>query len=525
MKTDFSHSYLVLPKIRTKIPGEKLKEAENIVHQKEKNQVKSMRSFSGFIVDLKHEETKKMLEASGFTVIKNQDVNSFISQRHLTYQEEDSISAATIADTINSAAQSSVDSSSEVKDKILKVMSRTRLINSVYVNTPTIGKGVTVAIIDSGVAPHPDLENKIVASVDFISGKTTPYDDMGHGTHVAGIVAGTGKLSNGKYRGVAPGANIAALKVLGASQDISIADVADNIISALDWCIQNKNKFNIKAVNISLGLPIKGITKNRGEENALLYDPFIDAVNRTVDAGLAVVVSAGNDGNEGDGSIDNEPCMHPRVITVGALDDKNTLSAEDDELAPFSSQGPTPLGLVKPDVIAPGAKIMSLNAAGSFFDEHNKMIPMLREQIATANDKELMESVKELVFAGQVPAEILNMPIDKIRKILLDNLKQDPTDGPMVNGSPAYIALDGTSMSSPYVAGVVADMAEANPSLTPEQIKNILMNTAVKIPQGIGGGENQQGKGVVDPVAAINAANTTHEITTLKEISPKEQAA
>lgn len=504
MKTDFSYSYLIMPKVQYQVPREKLKEALSIVKKSGETNIKSMRSFAGFIADLKNEETKKLLESSGFNVIKNKGIKTYLSQRHLIRPKQDN--------------KISIDKSSYLHshDDMLKGMSEHRLFNSIYVNTPTTGKNVTVAIIDSGVAPHPDLEGKIVASVDYVYGKKEPYDDMGHGTHVAGIVAGRGKLSKGKYRGIAPDAKIAALKVLGARDDLSIADVADNIINAINWCINNKNKFNIKAINMSLGLPIKGVTRTRQDGQPLLYDPFIDIINRAINSGITVVVSAGNDGIEGGRSIDNEPGIHPRVITVGAADDKNTPDINDDNLAPFSSQGPTPTGLVKPDVIAPGAKIMSLNVAGGFMDEHNKMVPILREKISSIDDDALLSLVKEMIFAGQLPRKILESPPDKIRQLLLQNLKEDPTDGPELNGSPAYIALDGTSMSSPYVAGVVADMAEANPNLTPDQIKSILMNTAIKLNDI--GGENQQGKGTVDVIAAINAASTF----TGKEVLPRQ---
>lgn len=501
MKIDFSHSYLIMPKVQSQVSKEKLQEALVIVKKSEETKIKQMHSFTGFIADLKNAETKNLLESSGFNVIKNNDMNTFLSKKYVTRQKQNNSIKTNELNYLN------------LQDSMLKAMPN-RIFNSIYINTPTTGKNVTVAIIDSGVTPHPDLEGKIAAFVDYVDGKKEPYDDMGHGTHVAGIVAGSGKLSNGKYRGVAPGAKIAALKVLGASEEMSIADATDNIISAINWCIQNKNKFNLKVINMSLGLPIKGITRTRQDGQALLYDPFIDVINRADDSGINVVVSAGNDGLEGEGSIDNEPGIHPRVITVGAADDKNTPSIQDDELAPFSSQGPTPTGLVKPDIIAPGAKIMSLNAAGSFIDEHNKMVPMIREKIRTAEKEELMSIVSEMVYAGQLPREILELEPEKIKQLLLQNLKEDPTDGPELNGSPAYIALDGTSMSSPYVAGAVADMLEANSQLSPDQIKNILMQTAIKLNNA--GKEFQQGKGTIDLLAAINAASTLPGSATYK---------
>lgn len=518
MKVNFSQSYLVLPKHSIQASREKLNEGLQIVKDLDSSNVKSMHSFLGFTADIENDQTIELLKKNGFNVIKNKGVNEYISKWHITYPKTNKSNQPNISSEPDICSSSTIG----IREGIIKSLSKNRYIHSTNINLPAIGKetkgkGITVGIIDSGVAEHPDLEKNIIASCDFVFGKKEHYDDMGHGTHVAGIVAGTGKLSVGKYMGSSPGAKIAALKVLGARGDLSIAEVADNIVSAIDWCVKNQDKYNLRVINMSLGLPILGITKNRGQREFLAYDPFRDAINRAVDAGITVVVSAGNDGAEGAGSIDEEPGINPRAITVGASDNKNTPAYNDDELAPFSSQGPTPGGLNKPDVLAPGAQIMSLNAPGSFMDQHNKMVPKIRKAIGQMNDEQLLDFVREMVYNGMLPGQIMELPPVKIRELLLINLKQDPTDGPEIQGSPAYVALDGTSMASPYVAGVVARMLEANPSLTPDQVKEILKKTAIKLPKL--GGENQQGAGIVDALGAIKEAAAIKTAPTIK-VSP-----
>jgi serine protease AprX len=220
------------------------------------------------------------------------------------------------------------------------------------------GSGVTVAVVDSGVKPHTDLPaTRIRAFVDFVNGKTTAYDDYGHGTHVAGIVAGSGAASNGQYAGVAPGASIVALKVLDATG----AGKTSDVMAALEWVLANHLLHNIRVVNLSLGHPIY---------EAAATDPLVQLVDQLSRRGIVVVVSAGNMGRNtlGQtvyGSI-TSPANAQGAITVGAADTKNSLLRSDDVIASFSSRGPTRYDyFVKPDVIAPGYQIASLLASGS----------------------------------------------------------------------------------------------------------------------------------------------------------------
>ena len=220
------------------------------------------------------------------------------------------------------------------------------------------GAGVTVAIIDSGVKPHTDLPaTRIKAFVDFVNGRTTPYDDYGHGTHVAGIVAGSGAASSGKYMGAAPGASIVALKVLDANGGGSTSTV----LAALEWVLANHAQYGIRVVNLSLGHPTY---------ESAATDPMVQLVDQLSQRGIVVAVSAGNSGRNAlgqtvYGSI-TSPGNAQGAITVGAADTALTDRRSDDTIASFSSRGPTRIDhFVKPDVLAPGYRIASLLASGS----------------------------------------------------------------------------------------------------------------------------------------------------------------
>ena len=211
------------------------------------------------------------------------------------------------------------------------------------------GEGMTVAIIDTGVAPHYDLtrpSNRIVGFKDLVNNKNIPYDDNGHGTHVAGIIAGNGSSSKGRYVGIAPKANILAVKAL----DENGGGASSNIVEAISYIIETKDKYNTKVINLSIGTPANNVCEK---------DPLCRAVEKAVQAGLIVVVAAGNSGPER-GTI-LSPGTSKNAITVGAVDDKRTIDTSDDTIAPFSSRGPTNEGYPKPDIVAPGVNINSLS--------------------------------------------------------------------------------------------------------------------------------------------------------------------
>ena len=286
------------------------------------------------------------------------------------------------------------------------------------------GEGVTIAVVDSGVALHPDIQT-LTAVVDAVGQPTpvatppeTSIDPYGHGTHVAGIMVGNGSHSpGGRLAGVAPAANLVSVRVLdelGRGQ-------ASDVMAGLQWVLDHKAEYGIRVVNLSLGHPVV---------EAAAADPLIEMVDALWDSGLVVVCSAGNRGHNGHVTI-TSPCSSRKVITVGAANDRGTGPIDDDRVATYSSRGPTGFDLVaKPDLVAPGNRLVSLRSAGSLMDT---MLPDRR-------------------------------------------VAADP-------GNPAvqeYFEMSGTSMASPMVAATAALMIEQDPTLNPGSVKARLMMSARK---------------------------------------------
>ena len=199
------------------------------------------------------------------------------------------------------------------------------------------GKGIGVCILDTGIYEHIDFTGRIWAFYDFLAFKRQPYDDNGHGTHVAGLVAGDGTASMGKYRGAAPGCGIISLKVL----DRYGTGSQDDVLRALRWIRENRQQYRIRVVNISVGT-----TCNSKRNHARL----LESVEQLWDEGVVVVTAAGNQGPR-PGSI-TAPGSSKKVITVGSSDLLEGRSA-------ISGRGPTAECVCKPDIVAPGNKIMS----------------------------------------------------------------------------------------------------------------------------------------------------------------------
>ena len=213
------------------------------------------------------------------------------------------------------------------------------------------GQGVTVAVLDTGIDNLPDFSGRLVGGVD-LSGGNNPYQDSyGHGTFVAGLIAGDGASSGGQYQGEAPGASLVSIKVAGADGSTRL----DTLISGLQWAVDHQSRYGIKILNISLGIQ---------PSQSTVVNPLDQAVEAVWKSGIAVVAAAGNAGPF-NGTV-LSPGDDPLVITAGALDDMATASAADDEMNDFSSAGPTsPDGWVKPDLVTSGRSVVSLAAPGS----------------------------------------------------------------------------------------------------------------------------------------------------------------
>lgn len=278
------------------------------------------------------------------------------------------------------------------------------------------GSGIGVALIDTGATPADDLGGRLAARVD-LTAEADGADHYGHGTHMAGLIAGDGTRGGGP--GAAPGARLVSVKVAGwdGATDVS------TVIAGLHWAVANRDRYGLRVVNLSYGTDGVQPTDR---------DPLDYAVERAWRAGLVVVVSAGNTG------ATSKPGDDPFVITVGAADLRGTVELADDAVADFSGRGAG-----KPDVLAPGVSLLSLRAPDSTIDVFN----------------------------------------------------------PGARVGDAYFRGTGTSQAAAIVTGVVARMVEANPALSPDEIKGALVATAEGVPAGPGAGA-----GVVDAAAAVARA-------------------
>ena len=289
------------------------------------------------------------------------------------------------------------------------------------------GNGIGVAVLDSGIAPHSALDSRVVARVNLVSWEApSTGDSYGHGTHVAGVIGGN--TSAARYvtsafaGGSAPAVRLIDVRVLGSTG----VGYTSDVIAGIDWAIANRYKYGIRVINLSLGHAVS--------EPAAI-DPLCKAVARAVRAGVVVVASAGNYGVTSTGAPVlggiTSPGNSPYAITVGAIDTAGTATRSDDTVAPYSSKGPTRFDLaVKPDVAAPGSKVVSLEAQGSYL---SKKYPAWH-------------------IAG--------------------------------SGRNAYVRLSGTSMSTAVVSGGVALLLDANPYLSPAQVKMALQMGATYMPKG-----------------------------------------
>jgi len=215
-------------------------------------------------------------------------------------------------------------------------------------DTGYTGKGIGIAILDTGIYPHQDFtkpRNRIVAFKDFVNNRQNAYDDNGHGTFVAGVAAGNGYASGGKYKGIAPDADIIAVKVMDKNGSGNSSD----IIAGMQWVVDHHKEYNIKVMSLSLGAKPSGSR----------LDPLAAAVEAVWKKGIIVVAAAGNSGPKQ--NTISTPGVSPMIVTVGAVDDKRTADFRDDTIADFSSRGPVNGRQVKPDIVAPGVAITAAN--------------------------------------------------------------------------------------------------------------------------------------------------------------------
>jgi len=286
------------------------------------------------------------------------------------------------------------------------------------------GQGVTVAVMDTGIDNLPDFTGRLVGGVDLSGGNNPFQDGYGHGTFVAGLIAGNGTSSGGQYSGEAPGANLVSIKVAGTSGTTDLA----TLISGLQWAVDHQGTYGIDVLNISLGFqPFESTVLN----------PLDQAVEAAWNSGIAVVASAGNAGPF-DGTI-LSPGDDPLAITAGALDDLAQPAVGNDEMNDFSSVGPTSQdGWVKPDLVTSGRSVVSLAAPGSTIYNQN---PSAR--IGPANFVGSGTSFSAAITSGAAALVLADNPgltPDQLKARLLANTSPGPAGNPFVDGHGALNA-------------------------------------------------------------------------------------
>lgn len=212
------------------------------------------------------------------------------------------------------------------------------------------GKGINIAVIDTGIfSNHRDLKNTIIGFKDTMFFKEKPYDDNGHGTHVSGIIAGSGAVSGGVYKGIAPDSGLVVIKALNNNGK----GKSGSVLEAIEWILKNKSKYGINIVNISVGTLSGENTKKEETENIKL----LNGVEQLWSQGMVVVVAAGNNGPE-NGTV-TIPGICKKVITVGVSDDYKGIGTRSNEkIVNYSGRGPANC-IMKPEIVAPGSGIIS----------------------------------------------------------------------------------------------------------------------------------------------------------------------
>jgi serine protease AprX len=348
------------------------------------------------------------------------------------------------------------------------------------------GRGVTIAFLDSGFFWHPDLTQhnvRILRYVNILSPRSSfkelrkPDVSSWHGMMTSVVAAGNGYLSNGVYRGIASDARLVLLKV-GYAQRI----LHEDITRGLEWVIRNHKKYNIRIVNISCG----------GDyEASYLHDRLSQTAEEAVRAGLIVLAASGNAGHNSHNAV-LPPASAPSVITVGGLDDKNDLNPATDDMY-HSSYGPTIDGLQKPEVLAPGIWIAAPILPGTPTADQ----AMLLDKLERTPDHALRDVIAEHHGIDPDLDAAKSLDFYLIRHLVGIKVRNNNVI------SSHYKHVDGTSFAAPIVSSIVAQMLEANPYLTPQEVKQILIKTAVRLPHVA---VDRQGWGIVNPRSAVARA-------------------
>lgn len=353
-------------------------------------------------------------------------------------------------------------------------------VEKLKADTRFTGKNVTIAFLDSGFYPHADFVERVVAFHDVEAEESSfhsifaPHSYHWHGTQTVTSCAGNGALSDGVYRGIASDSRLVLVKV---SQNGRISD--ESIEKGLQWVLENREKYKIRVLNLSLG----------GDMDASFEESRINRLaEKLIEAGVCITVAAGNSAE----SHSTPPANCPSVITVGGYSDENQFAHENFRLY-HSNFGTTTDGLVKPEIIAPAMFV----AAPILPETKDYETAETLSMIANAPEYAFRQTFIENWQAADLPEYILSTDVKTARQIVETELQK--------RGIVAahYKHVDGTSFAAPITASVIAQMLEANPKLTPANVKNILCSTAQKI---AGQPSIRQGFGILNACLAVETA-------------------
>ena len=348
------------------------------------------------------------------------------------------------------------------------------------------GKGVTIAFLDSGFYPHVDLttpENRILAYRSLLdqdgdmSSLLQPDVASWHGMMTSVVAAGNGSLSNGFYRGIAPDADVVLVKLAKTGRITE-----QNIQDGLEWVLENREKYDIRIVNISAG---------GDDEASYLHDPLSQIVEECSAAGITVVCAVGNAGHLPNHPI-FPPASSPSSIAVGGLNDNNSINRAKRGMY-RSSYGPTIDGLQKPEIIASSIWVPAPILPNTPTAQQAELL----EKLDKSDDDQLHSIIRENRGIDPELEAALDRPVHSIRQIITLKIRRENVI------TKNYKYVDGTSFSAPIVSSVAAQMLEAASELSPPEIKRILISTAERLPHYE---VDRQGWGVIDPRRAVEAA-------------------
>ncbi len=356
-----------------------------------------------------------------------------------------------------------------------------------------LGRGVTIAFLDSGFYPHADLEGRLLAFHDASgqAGSLEPEQCRNpwnwHGMQTSVVAAGDGRLSRGRYRGLASGARVVLVQV---SRQGRICD--ELIVAGLEWVRAHRERFGIRILNISVG---------SNQDGSFLDSEIAQAAEAAVGDGILVVAAAGNDGG-----LPRAPANAPSVLTVGGCVSREACSPEEVELY-RNSFGVLLDLVVKPEVIAPAAWVAAPLLPGSVQERRVEYL----YRLASATGDEARDLLAHPAPEARLPANLQALPRETLRSLIEAGLQRDKVV------SRHYQHVDGTSFAAPIVASVAAQMLEVEPSLSPAALRQILMSTADRVRKG---DLLSQGCGVVNPRRAVEEAGQTWTPTQICELRP-----